>query len=168
MGGGRRVAALLLLPVALADHFPPPSSPPYPCGERCTSYIDAVGIPVVPSPGDVVCTHHSTICYTNYQDGCVPGESVLSPPSAPMSRRLTELAEPPERDRRRLHEEELCTVDPPPVCAEPNSCTDLVDCANNAPYTKCYANMCLCADYTNQEGVYPTVAELAPDGSSCS
>ena len=86
----RRWALYLLLreakwpedPVVLADHFPPPSSPPYPCGERCTSYIDAVGIPVVPSPGDVVCSHHSGDCYTNYQDGCVTGESVLPPPSA--------------------------------------------------------------------------------------
>ena len=114
--------ALLLLPVALAFNDcvagtpcapppPPPLSPLSPCGGRCTSYIDAVGISVVPSPGDVVCWHDSQICNTNYPDACSmhAGESVLSPPSAPMSRRLTELAEPPERDWRRLHEEELCT-----------------------------------------------------------
>ena len=92
---------------------------------------------------------------------------MLAPPSAPAFRRLTALAEPPERDRRRLHEGELCTVDPP-VCAEPNSGTIIFVCASNAPYTQCYANMCLCANYTNQEGVYPTVAELATDGSACS
>ena len=125
--GGRRVAALFLLPVALADHFPPPSSPLSPCGGRCTSYIDAVGISVVPSPGDVVCWHDSQICNTNYPDACSmhAGESVLPPPSAPMSRRLLELAEPPERDRRRLHEGELCTVDPPPWCG--GQCTSYID-----------------------------------------